>query len=205
MRTSVFDLFRIGVGPSSSHTVGPMRAAREFALSLSLTEVATLRTELYGSLALTGRGHATDRAILLGLSGQTPAGVDPECISSRVEAIRTTGTLNLLGQHPIPFREPEHLLFRGAETLPGHPNAMRFTAFNATGNTLNSEVWYSTGGGVITPRDMQADLMVHNRYAGGRTVSPREFMDAQNVRQEGYIKDLQSSTDQREKEYAQRM
>ncbi len=150
MRTSVFDLFRIGVGPSSSHTVGPMRAAREFALSLSLTEVATLRTELYGSLALTGRGHATDRAILLGLSGQTPAGVDPECISSRVEAIRTTGTLNLLGQHPIPFREPEHLLFRGAETLPGHPNAMRFTAFNATGNTLNSEVWYSTGGGVIT-------------------------------------------------------
>lgn len=150
MRTSVFDLFRIGVGPSSSHTVGPMRAAREFALSLSLTEVATLRTELYGSLALTGRGHATDRAILLGLSGQTPAGVDPECITSRVEAIRTTGTLNLLGQHPIPFREPEHLLFRGAETLPGHPNAMRFTAFNATGNTLNSEVWYSTGGGFIT-------------------------------------------------------
>ena len=109
MRTSVFDLFRIGVGPSSSHTVGPMRAAREFALSLSLTEVATLRTELYGSLALTGRGHATDRAILLGLSGQTPAGVDPECITSLVEAIRTTGTLNLLGQHPIPFREPEHL------------------------------------------------------------------------------------------------
>ena len=134
MNISVLDIFKIGVGPSSSHTVGPMRAARAFALSLEqrgvLQRTAKVTTQLYGSLALTGKGHGTDRAIVLGLLGQTPDGVDPEQIEGLVDDARASQRLTLLGKHPITFDEPMDLLFLRTETLARHPNGMRFTALD---------------------------------------------------------------------------
>lgn len=149
MRTSVFDLFKIGIGPSSSHTVGPMRAAHTFASSLNLTNVARVTAELYGSLALTGLGHCTDRAILLGLSGQRPDTVDPSQIESLLAAIRTQHAIALNGVHPIVFNEPADLIFHRDLILPAHPNGMKFSAFNAEGALLAQAVFYSIGGGFI--------------------------------------------------------
>jgi L-serine dehydratase len=153
MPVSVFELFRIGIGPSSSHTVGPMRAARRFAAALRaaglIEQVAQVRVELYGSLALTGKGHATDRAVLLGLLGETPEAVDVNAIDATLAGIRERGEIVLLGQRRIPFREAEHLRFRGEVTLPQHPNGMRCTAVDVAGATLAEQVFFSTGGGFI--------------------------------------------------------
>ncbi|MGC2636511.1 MAG: L-serine ammonia-lyase [Acidobacteriaceae bacterium] len=158
MKTSLFDLYKVGIGPSSSHTMGPMRAARRFAVELDgagvLEQVAEVRAELYGSLALTGLGHGTDRAILLGLSGEEAATLDPATIGPKLAEIRASGTLMLLGKRAVPFREPEHLLFhRDAMTPPGavtqHPNGMRFSAFDAAGNVLMTRTYFSIGGGFI--------------------------------------------------------
>ncbi len=158
MNTSLFELFKIGIGPSSSHTVGPMRAALRFAQSLDtpgqLANVAHLTVDLYGSLALTGHGHGTDRAILLGLFGEAPDTVDPALIDTELAAIRTTGTLYLLDREPIPFTEAEHLLFHRNQMYPDpahptHPNGMRFTACDAANNILAQEIFYSVGGGFI--------------------------------------------------------
>lgn len=153
MAISVFDLFSVGIGPSSSHTVGPMRAAREFALGLSdaglLDSTAAVGVEIYGSLATTGKGHGTDRAILLGLEGDSPETIDIATLDARVAAIRDTKRLWLLGRHPLPFVPKEHLLFRRRETLPEHPNGMRFTAFDGAGGELQARVFYSVGGGFV--------------------------------------------------------
>lgn len=132
MKTSIFELFKIGIGPSSSHTVGPMRAARAFLLGLNLPLVHRVRAELYGSLALTGIGHGTDRAVLLGLAGESPETVEPGRLAS-VEAL------------PFHF----DLLFHRELVLPGHPNAMRFSAFGVDGTLLASDVYFSVGGGFI--------------------------------------------------------
>jgi L-serine dehydratase len=151
--TSVFDLFKIGVGPSSSHTMGPMTAACRFVETLS--EKALLGTtrrvgvDLYGSLALTGKGHATDRAILLGLSGQRPDKVDPDAADAIVERIRETGRLLLGGEREIDFDEARDLRFLQRERLPHHSNGMRFAAHGADGEVLESKVYYSVGGGAI--------------------------------------------------------
>lgn len=157
MAISVFNLFSIGMGPSSSHTVGPMRAARLFMLNLEKTgllpAIAEVRSELYGSLALTGKGHATDLAVLLGLEGETPEGIDPNVVKERVNAIRTTHTLNLLGKKKITFNESQDLLFHMELQLPYHPNGMRFTAYNEYGKEVFSEVYYSVGGGFIVDHD----------------------------------------------------
>ena len=158
MKTSLFDLFKVGIGPSSSHTMGPMRAARRFALKLSDTTLlpltASLRVDLYGSLALTGQGHGTDRAILLGLSGEEAATIDPASIDPKLAEIRRSGSLSLLGSHPIPFREPEHLFFHRDEMLPPgavthHPNGVRFTAFDSADQSLLTRTYFSIGGGFI--------------------------------------------------------
>jgi L-serine dehydratase len=158
VKTSLFDLYKIGIGPSSSHTMGPMRAARRFAQSLQdanhLDQVAGIRAELYGSLALTGLGHGTDRAILLGLSGEEAASIDPASIDPKLAAIRASKTLSLLGLHPIPFNEPDNLLFHRDQMLPPgaktqHPNGMRFTAFNQSGGVIATETYFSIGGGFI--------------------------------------------------------
>src|SRR5512145_1338067 len=153
MAVSVFDLFKIGIGPSSSHTVGPMRAARLFAERLqengSLPRAAKLQVELFGSLALTGKGHGTDRAILLGLEGEKPELVDPDGIESRLAKIRDANAISLLQRHKIPFHEKDHLIFHYDRSLPLHPNGMRFTAIDRQQETLEQQVYYSVGGGFV--------------------------------------------------------
>jgi len=154
VKTSVFEIFKIGVGPSSSHTVGPMRAARDFVERIAqagdLGKVSRLTTELFGSLALTGRGHATDRAVILGLLGESPSEVDPGEIESHVEEVRHTATIRLLHRHPLKFEESSDLAFRTTETLPGHSNGMRFTAFATNGSVIDTQIYYSIGGGFIS-------------------------------------------------------
>jgi len=158
VNTSLFELFKIGIGPSSSHTVGPMRAALRFVRALDsaalLCRTARVVVHLYGSLALTGIGHGTDRAILLGLLGEAPDTVDPAQIEAKLSTIRTTGTLNLLGRKTIPFTEPQDLPFHRDQMYPtpnvvSHPNGIRFTAFDETGTPLADDVFYSIGGGFI--------------------------------------------------------
>src|SRR5216110_1793306 len=148
----VFDIFKIGIGPSSSHTVGPMRAAAMFAAELraegQLARAAAVRAELFGSLGATGRGHGSDRAIILGLMGETPEDVDVESIPVKVAAVRETGRLTLLHEHEVAFRPKEDLRFL-RESLPYHPNGMRFTALDAQGAPLRSRVYYSVGGGFV--------------------------------------------------------
>jgi L-serine dehydratase len=150
---SVFDIFKIGIGPSSSHTVGPMNAARQFALDLdargSLAATRKVSVQLYGSLALTGQGHCTDRAVLLGLEGHRPDEIEPDSIESTIERIRSSGRLKLLGRHEIEFDEPLDLLYHRNQVLPGHSNGMRFAALDAGGGVLVSEEFYSIGGGFI--------------------------------------------------------
>ena len=153
MAISVFNLFSIGIGPSSSHTVGPMRAARQFMLDLEaaglLPATIVVKADLYGSLALTGKGHATDVAILLGLEGETPDGIDPNEIKKRIEIIRHSKHINLLGMKRIAFEEEKHLLFHFDKQLPYHPNGMRFIAYEQNSKELFSKVYYSVGGGFI--------------------------------------------------------
>jgi L-serine dehydratase len=153
MNLSVFDVFKVGVGPSSSHTMGPMLAARFFVLDLEakglLGQTAEVFAQLYGSLALTGLGHCTDRAILLGLEGNDPSGLDPAVMEPTLSRIRESGRLRLAGQREIAFDEPMNLLFHRDQMLPGHSNGMRFTAKDADGKTLLTEEMYSIGGGAV--------------------------------------------------------
>jgi L-serine dehydratase len=157
MSISAFDLFKIGIGPSSSHTVGPMRAALQFAQGLRddglLPGVATIKAELYGSLAATGKGHGSDKAIMLGLEGDAPESVDTAQVETRLAAIRAAQRLRVLGTHDIAFREKEHLLMYRRESLPYHPNGMRFTAADAAGQTVRMRVYYSVGGGFVVNED----------------------------------------------------
>jgi L-serine dehydratase len=149
---SVFDLFKIGIGPSSSHTVGPMRAARMFAAALAesggLDRTAAVRVELFGSLGATGRGHGTDKAVILGLLGETPEGVDVASIAARVGAVRQGQILDLIGRRMVAFREAEHLQFL-RKSLPFHPNGMRFAALDAAELAFFVRVYYSVGGGFV--------------------------------------------------------
>lgn len=160
MPLSVFDLFTIGIGPSSSHTVGPMRAAGRFLGELHsralLPEVGRLEIALYGSLALTGKGHATDRAVILGLLGEDPETVDPEAAQSLVEEVRARRRLRLGGGPQIAFEEPRDLLFLQGQSLPRHPNGMRFRALTKDGETLLEEIYYSTGGGFVLSEEEAA-------------------------------------------------
>src|SRR5246127_5426852 len=152
MAVSVFDLFKIGIGPSSSHTVGPMRAALMFAQGLErdglLNATASVKCELYGSLGATGKGHGTDRGVMLGLLGDAPDTVNPDTIAQRLEAVRTTGTLALLGKHDIPFVQKEHIAFY-RQALAEHPNGMKLHAFDAQGATLREATYLSVGGGFV--------------------------------------------------------
>jgi L-serine dehydratase len=150
---SVFDLFKIGIGPSSSHTVGPMWAAHRFLLALEarhvLDKVERVEAQLYGSLALTGQGHATDKAILLGLAGEVPDRVDPDEAEALVQTIRERGSLRLMGRREIAFAEARDLQFRQFETMTKHPNGMRFIATGAGGAVVFEEVYFSVGGGFV--------------------------------------------------------
>lgn len=157
MSISTFQLFSIGIGPSSSHTVGPMRAANTFVTLLFdsgiVKDVQKVVTDLYGSLALTGKGHGTDVAVLLGLEGELPERMDPSEVSERVQTIRNTSSLNLAGNHRISFSEGSGLLFHTDKVLPFHPNGMRFTAYDSSHREIVSKVYYSIGGGFVVPHD----------------------------------------------------
>lgn len=157
---SIFDLFKIGIGPSSSHTVGPMRAARTFLQELEtgdlLQQVHALQVELYGSLALTGRGHGTDRAVLLGLLGHQPDEVNPSHVENEITEIHQNKKIALLGKHSIPFDPAHDLLFHGTQVLPMHSNGMRFTAFDSAQREIKREVYYSIGGGFIVKEGAEA-------------------------------------------------
>jgi L-serine dehydratase len=173
VNTSLFELFKIGIGPSSSHTVGPMRAALRFAHALDsanlLNPTSRVVVDLYGSLALTGIGHGTDRAILLGLLGEAPDTVDPAQIEAKLTAIRTTGTLSLLGRKAIPFLEPQHLLFHRDQMYPNpgivsHPNGMRCRAFDEADALLSEDVFYSIGGGfIVSEAERTSESKISNR------------------------------------------
>ncbi|MEX2123121.1 MAG: L-serine ammonia-lyase [Woeseia sp.] len=152
---SIFDIFKVGVGPSSSHTVGPMKAAREFVLNLTgLPQPARrIAVRLYGSLALTGKGHGTDSAVLLGLSGYTPETLDPDLVEGLLRAIYAEKKLRVPAIGDIAFDPQEDLVFEYDEVLPRHTNGMRFTAFDAAGKVLQSDDYYSLGGGFIVRGD----------------------------------------------------
>ncbi len=156
--TSFFDLFKIGIGPSSSHTMGPMRAARSFVLALDaaglLAGTASLRADLYGSLALTGKGHGTDRAVLLGLLGEDAATVDPSAVEAKLAEVAAAGALPLLGRRSVPFRAETGLVFHRDTMLPPgsrteHPNGIRFEAHDGSGALLLAQTYFSIGGGFV--------------------------------------------------------
>lgn len=153
MELSVLDLFKMGIGPSSSHTVGPMVAAWEFVKQLqqngTLSAVDAIEVALYGSLGATGRGHNTDRAILLGLLGHHPKGVNPKTAYPQIDALQACGSLLLNGTHKISFIAEQHIYFKPEVLLDYHVNAMQLSASDAGGNTVMSETYYSTGGGFI--------------------------------------------------------
>ena len=153
MAISVFDLFKVGIGPSSSHTVGPMRAARLFAQALErdqlLAHTAAVKCELYGSLGATGKGHGSDQAVMLGLLGEAPDTVDVDAVPALIEAVRNGQSLALLGRHSIAFREKEHLLLYRREAMAEHPNGMKFSAFDAQGGLLRQSRYLSVGGGFV--------------------------------------------------------
>jgi len=178
MAVSVFDLFKIGIGPSSSHTVGPMRAARQFVARLQhsgvLAQTATVRCWLHGSLGATGKGHASDVAVLLGLSGHEPDTVEVDVIPALLAEVRSSQQLTLGGTHRIAFREKDDLLFMRAP-LPFHANGMRFVALDAAGNELSERIYYSVGGGFIVSDEVAADGTRQKVIAPDATVLPLPF------------------------------
>ncbi len=162
MAVSTFDLYKIGIGPSSSHTVGPMRAAARFVERWlvepeRLDDVARIRAEVFGSLALTGRGHGTDKAVLMGLEGHWPNEIDPDLIPDALERIRGDKKVQLAGRHEIAFDEKTDLVMNKRQKLPHHTNGMRFTAFDADGTEIASRDYYSVGGGFVVNQDEAAE------------------------------------------------
>ncbi|MGV8940356.1 MAG: L-serine ammonia-lyase [Lysobacter sp.] len=162
MSVSCFDLFKIGIGPSSSHTVGPMRAAARFIERWvidngDLERTARVRAEVFGSLAMTGRGHGTDKALMMGLEGHWPNEIDPDIIPAALERIRGEKRLRLFGRHEIGFDEKHDLIMNKRQKLPFHTNGMRFTAFDADGEVVATRDYYSVGGGFVVNQDEAAE------------------------------------------------
>ena len=162
MAVSTFDLYKIGIGPSSSHTVGPMRAAARFvehhlAEAGRLQDVARVRAEVFGSLALTGRGHGTDKAVLMGLEGHWPNLIDPDIIPAALERIRGSKSIRLAGTREIAFNEKTDLVMNKRQKLPFHTNGMRFIAYDANGAEIASRDYYSVGGGFVVNQDEAAE------------------------------------------------
>ncbi len=179
MAHSVFDLFKIGIGPSSSHTVGPMKAAALFARRLVkqdlLARTARIEAKLYGSLGATGKGHGTDTAILLGLEGSMPDSIDPDTIPGRLKRIRAEGRVMVEGQHPVVFKERTDMLFLRRETLPFHTNGVRLTAFAADGALLEERRYFSVGGGFVVSQEEADASAEHPRLVVDPTVLAYPF------------------------------
>lgn len=176
MAVSSFDLFKIGIGPSSSHTVGPMRGAARFierwiVQNDDLERTARVRAEVFGSLALTGRGHGTDKAVLMGLEGHWPHQIDPDVIPPTLERIRSSKRINLFGRHEIAFDEKHDLIMNKRQKLPFHTNGMRFTAYDADGGIIATRDYYSVGGGFVVNQDEAAE----DRIVADETALPHPF------------------------------
>jgi len=168
MAVSIFELFKIGIGPSSSHTVGPMRAALTFVSRLErsdlLSRVERVQVTLFGSLAYTGRGHGTDKAVMLGLSGEMPDLIDPDHIDGILECIQNSESIDLSGKHQVHFVEKTDLLFNKRKQLPHHTNGMRFAAYGNNGQLLLERDYYSVGGGFVVNQDEAAsDRLVRDK------------------------------------------
>ena len=180
---SVFDIFKSGIGPSSSHTVGPMVAAGRFLARLErvgrFDDVTRVSCALYGSLAFTGKGHGTDTAVMLGLMGETPSEIDPNAVDGLIVAQRESGLLMLGGRREIAFSEATDLVFDYDTPSPGHPNAMRLTAFNDAGDEIKSRVYFSVGGGFVTTEDDY----VEDAPAGGEMEGRSERYPFRDARQ----------------------
>jgi L-serine dehydratase len=187
MAVSVFDLFKIGIGPSSSHTVGPMRAARLFARHLQshglLPQTTRVLSQLYGSLGATGKGHGSDKAVLLGLAGHEPDTVDVDAVPALLAAIRKNARLALLGGHEIAFAEKDDLKFYRRETLPFHANGLRFVAFDAAGAELANRAYYSVGGGFVVSEEVAADGAKQKVIAPDATVLAHPFRSGEELLQ----------------------
>ena len=189
MSLSVFDLFKIGIGPSSSHTVGPMKAAAMFVKALTQDDMlaATARVEvrLYGSLGATGKGHGTDTAVMLGLEGLMPDSIDPDTIETRLKKIRKEKIVHLMGTHPIAFTEKSDVLFLRRETLSFHPNGVKFMAMDAQGTLLQERRYFSVGGGfVVSQEDADAEHAVTQaapRIVADRTVLAHPFLSGDEL------------------------
>ena len=181
MAVSIFDVFKIGIGPSSSHTVGPMKAAYAFVKRLErhqlLTATQRIQVSLYGSLAHTGRGHGTDTAVMLGLQGELPDTINPDHIEPALEKIRSGRQLLLAGGKAITFEEKADLLFHKRQSLPHHPNGMRFEAFDNAGELLESREYYSVGGGFVINQDKAAE----DRIVLDHTELPHPFHSADEL------------------------
>ncbi|MCZ8074400.1 L-serine ammonia-lyase [Paucibacter aquatile] len=179
MAVSVFDLFKIGIGPSSSHTVGPMRAARMFVQRLrhegQLERTARVVSQMYGSLGATGKGHGSDKAVLLGLAGHEPDTVDVEQVPAYLDAIRSGGRIRLGGEHEIEFNEAKDLVLFKRQSLPFHANGMRFSAFDAEGVEIQQRTYYSVGGGFVVSDEVAADGSKQKVIAPDATVLPYPF------------------------------
>ncbi|MDE2406565.1 MAG: L-serine ammonia-lyase [Xanthomonadaceae bacterium] len=176
MAVSTFDLYKIGIGPSSSHTVGPMRAAARFVShwlqeNEVLARTVRIRAEVFGSLALTGRGHGTDKAVLMGLEGHWPNQIDPDIIPAALERIRSSKKILLGDKREIAFDEKRDLVMNKRQKLPFHTNGMRFTAFDADGNELATRDYYSVGGGFVVNQDEAAE----DRIVADTTPLPYPF------------------------------
>jgi L-serine dehydratase len=185
MAISVFDLFKIGIGPSSSHTVGPMRAARLFALRLAhdgqLERTARVQAQLYGSLGATGKGHGSDKAVLLGLAGHEPDTVDVDAIPAVLAQMRHAQQLALLGRHPVTWQDKRDLVFHRRETLPFHANGLRFTAFDADGGEIANRCYYSVGGGFVVSDEVAADGSRQKVIAPDATALPHPFRSGEEL------------------------
>jgi L-serine dehydratase len=185
MAVSTFDLFKIGIGPSSSHTVGPMRAAARFVQkwlneSGRLGDTLRVRAEVFGSLALTGRGHGTDKAVLMGLEGHMPNAIDPDLIPAALARIRGEKKLMLLGRHAIDFDEKRDLVMNKRQKLPYHTNGMRFSAFGANDELIATRDYYSVGGGFVVNQDEAAE----DRIVADTTELPYPFHSGDELLQQ---------------------
>lgn len=185
MALSVFDIFKIGIGPSSSHTVGPMRAARMFTRALQeaarLQEVQRVQSEMFGSLGATGKGHGTDTAVLLGLSGHEPDTVDVDAVPDMLSRIRTQQHIDLAGRHRIALNEKKDLVLHVLKSLPFHPNGMQFRAFDGAGGLILERTYYSVGGGFVVSGSVAANPAQQKVVAPGPDVLPMPFHSGQEL------------------------
>ena len=185
MAISAFDLFKIGIGPSSSHTVGPMRAARLFVLRLAhdglMEHTVRVRSQLYGSLGATGKGHGSDKAVLLGLAGHEPDTVDVDAVPQLLAQMRADSRIELLGHHAVAFNERADLTFYRRESLPFHANGLRFTAFDAQGAQVAQRTYYSVGGGFVVSDEVAADGAKQKVIAPDTTTLPHPFHSGEEL------------------------